>query len=173
MNKTFLLMLLSIPLFSGCSTVTGLKSYTTAYNEPQPATSSRLRVITDQTVRLVPNSQCIDWHLPDSGIVNSRSLAPLNNHKFNDRNLGIPGGSGVQNSAEVYVSPNTPITLVYAGATRKYQCITGLYFVPEPGADYESRSEPCGIWISKIVKNGTTGAVSREPVTSYTAKACR
>ncbi|MFK9007433.1 hypothetical protein [Pseudomonas pergaminensis] len=172
MKKASLLMLLSIPLFSGCSTVTGLKSYTTAYNEPQPATSSRLRVITDQTVRLVPDSQCIDWHLPGAGIVNSRSLAPLNDHTFNDRSLGIPGGDGVQNSSEIYIRPDTPITLVYAGATRKYQCVTGVHFVPEAGADYEAKSEPCGIWISKIVKNSTTGAVSREPVSSHTAKTC-
>lgn len=166
------LILLALPIFSGCSTLDNLKSFTTAYHEPQPPTTSRLRVTTDQLVRAVPNSTCINWDLPDVGMINSRSSAPLNDRTHNDKALGIPGGEGLKNSAEVYIRPDQPLTLVYSGASSRYQCVIGIHFVPEAGADYESTSEFCVIRVSKIVKNATTGQVTREPVTGDRAKVC-
>jgi hypothetical protein len=166
------LALLALPLFGGCSTMGALKSFTTAYHEPQNPTTSRLRVITDQVVRLVPGSTCINWDLPGAGSVNSRSLAPLNDKTFNDKRLGIPGGEGVKNSAEVYVQPNTPLTVVYSGADGRHQCLYSTYFVPEAGADYEAASEYCTIAIYKVVKNGATGEVSRGLIKSAPAKVC-
>lgn len=166
------LALLSLPLFSGCSTLDSLKSFTTAYQEPQNPTTSRLRVITDQVVRLIPDTRCVNWDLPGAGTVNSRSSAPLNDKTFNDKRLGIAGGEDAKNSAEVYVQPNTPLTVVYSGTARRYQCFYSVYFVPQAGADYEATSELCTIAIHKIVKNGTTGEVSREPVKSDQAKVC-
>ncbi|MBK5411535.1 hypothetical protein JFU58_23750 [Pseudomonas sp. TH34] len=166
------LALLSLPLFSGCSTLDSLKSFTTAYQEPQNPTTSRLRVITDQVVRLIPDTRCVNWDLPGAGAVNSRSSAPLNDQTHNDKRLGIAGGEGVKNSAEVYVQPDTPLTVVYSGTTRRYQCFYGVSFVPEAGADYEATSEMCTVAIYKVVKNGATGEVSHEQVKSDRAKVC-
>lgn len=172
MKAVKFLALLALPLFSGCSTMDALKSFTTAYHEPQNPTTSRLRVITDQMVRLVPGSTCINWDLPGTGMVNSRGTGPLNDQTHNDKRLGIAGGEGVKNSAEVYVQPDTPLTVVYSGADRRHQCLYSTYFVPEAGADYEATSELCTVAIYKIVKHGTTGEVSHEPVKSNQAKVC-
>ena len=49
-----------IIMLSGCSTMDNLKSFSAAYHEPPNSTSSRLRVITNQNVRLVPGSTCIE-----------------------------------------------------------------------------------------------------------------
>ncbi|QXI46683.1 MULTISPECIES: hypothetical protein [Pseudomonas] len=165
---------ISVLMLSGCSTVANLKSFTTAYQEPSAATSSRLRVITDQTVRLVPDSTCVDWSVPGAGIVNSRSLAVANNRKFNDRMLGVPGGDRVKNSSEVYIKPGSPIVLVYAGvpSSRRYQCFTSLYFIPEAGADYEAVTGLCYIKIAKIVKDEGAGEIRRETVVNREAKIC-
>ncbi|MBV4491604.1 hypothetical protein [Pseudomonas oryzicola] len=165
---------ISILMLSGCSTMANLKSFTTAYHEPSATTSSRLRVITDQTVRLVPNSTCVDWSLPGAGIVNSRSLAVANSRKFNDRILGVPDGDQVENSSEVYIQPGSPIVLVYAGepSSRRYQCFTSLYFIPEAGADYEAITGLCYIKIAKIVKDEGAGEIRRETVVNRKAEIC-
>ena len=172
----YLKYLIFIPVFmlSGCSTMDNLKSFTTAYKEPPSPTSSRLRVITNQTVRLVPGSTCIDWALPGVGMVNSRSFAIANDRTFNDRMLGIPDGDGVKNSSEVYIEPGKPITLVYAGtpANGRYQCFTSVHFLPEVGADYESNSGLCYITIEKITKNKDSGEISRATVGGREAKVC-
>lgn len=151
-----------------------LKSFTTAYTEPPNPTSSRLRVITNQTVRLVPGSTCIDWALPDVGMVNSRSFAVANDRTFNDRVLGMPGNNGIKNSSEVYIEPGKPITLVYAGtpANGRYQCFTSVYFLPEAGADYESNSGLCYITIEKITKRKDSAEISRETVGGREARIC-
>lgn len=161
-------------MLSACSTMDGLKSFATAYHEPPNPTSSRLRVITNQTVRLVPDSTCIDWSLPGVGMVNSRALALANDRKFNDRVLGMPGGDGAKNSSEVYVYPDKPIILAYSGVSpnQRYQCFTAVYFIPEAGADYESNSEMCHISVEKIIKSEGSGEISREAVAHSEAKIC-
>lgn len=75
--RMYLRYLVFIPVLalSGCSTINNLKSFATPYHEPPSPMSSRLRVITNQTVRLVPGSTCIDWKLPGVGMVNSRTFA--------------------------------------------------------------------------------------------------
>jgi hypothetical protein len=166
------LALLALPLFSGCSTLDSLKSFTTAYKEPQNPTTSRLRVITDQVVRLIPDTRCVNWDLPGAGMVNARSAAPLNDKTFNDKRLEIPGAEAGKNSAEVYVQSDKPLTVVYTGSARRYECFYSVYFVPEAGADYEATSALCTIAIHKIVKNAATGEVSREPVKNDQAKVC-
>ena len=172
----YLRYLVFIPVFmlSGCSTMNNLKSFTTPYHEPPSPTSSRLRVITNQTVRLVPGSTCIDWALPGAGMVNSRTFAVANDRTFNDRILGIPGRKGGQNSSEVYIEPGKPITLVYAGtpANGRYQCFTSVHFVPESGTDYESNSELCHITIEKITGNGESGEITHTTAGGREAKVC-
>ncbi|AZE89551.1 hypothetical protein C4J97_2852 [Pseudomonas orientalis] len=168
------LIFIPVLILAGCSTMDNLKSFTTAYKEPPNPTSSRLRVITNQTVRLVPGSTCVDWALPGVGMVNSRTFAIANDRTFNDRMLGIPGGDGVKNSSEVYIEPGKPITLVYAGtpASGRYQCFTSVHFLPEDGADYESNSELCYITIEKITKNKGAGEIIRTTVGGREAKVC-
>ncbi|AZF16393.1 hypothetical protein [Pseudomonas sp. R3-18-08] len=168
------LIFVPVLMLSGCSTIDNLKSFTTAYIEPPSPTSSRLRVITNQTVRLVPGSTCVDWELPGVGMVNSRSFAIANDRTFNDRMLGIPGSDGIKNSSEVYIEPGKPITLVYAGtpASGRYQCFTSVHFLPEAGADYESNSGLCYITIEKITKNEDSGEISRTAVGGREAKVC-
>jgi hypothetical protein len=123
---------------------------------------------------LVPGSTCIDWALPGVGMVNSRTFAVANDRTFNDRILGIPGSNGVQNSSEVYIEPGKPITLVYAGtpANLRYQCFTSVNFIPEAGADYESKSELCRITIEKIIRTGDSGEISRTTAGGREAKVC-
>lgn len=168
------LMFIPVLALSGCSTINNLKSFTTPYHEPPSPTSSRLRVITNQTVRLVPGSTCIDWKLPGVGMVNSRTFAVANDRTFNDRMLGIPGSNGVQNSSEVYIEPGKPITLVYAGtsANGRDQCFTSVNFVPEAGADYESHSMLCHITVEKIIRTGDSGEISRTTAGGREAKVC-
>lgn len=149
-----------------------LKSFTTAYNEPPSPTSSRLRVINNQTVRLVPGSTCIDWGLPGVGMVNSRSFAIANDRTFNDRRLGMPGGDGVKNSSKVYIEPGKPITLVYAGTNGRCECFTSVHFLPEVGADYESNSGMCYVTIEKITKNEGSEEITRTTVDGRKAKIC-
>ncbi len=168
----FIWVFVLVLMLSGCSTLSALQSFTTAYQEPSPPSSSRLRVTTDQTVRLIPGSACIDWSLPGAGIVNSRSSAVANNRKFNDRVLGVPSNKGAQNSSEVYIQPGSPIVLVYQGASRRFMCTESVYFVPEPGADYESNSGLCYITIAKIIKSESSGDIRREPVKVGKAKIC-
>lgn len=171
-SGSFVWMFVLVLMLPGCSTLSALQSFTTAYQEPLTPSSSRLRVTTDQTVRLIPGSACIDWSLPGAGIVNSRSLAVANNRKFNDRVLGVPGGKEAKNSSEVYVQPGNPIVLVYEGASRRIRCTESVYFVPEPGADYESNSGLCYMAIAKIIKSESSGDIRREAVKVGRAKIC-
>lgn len=174
MKNSICLIFMLIIMLSGCSTMDNLKSFSAAYHEPPNSTSSRLRVITNQNVRLVPGSTCIDWSLPDVGMVNSRALAIANSRKLNDRVLGMPGGNGAKNSSEVYIQPGRPIVLVYSGmpSSGRYECFTSVYFFPEAGADYESNSGLCYITIEKIIKSEGSGEITRETVAGREAKIC-
>ena len=77
----------------------------------------RLRVNTDQVVRLIPGRSCRDWSAPGAGVVNSRALALANNEDLNDKRIGMPPSDQPNNNSEVYVRPNEPLTIVYSGAS--------------------------------------------------------
>lgn len=172
-NLVCCMLLLSM---SGCSTFDNLKAFTSAYQEPESATTSRLRVITDQVVRLVPDRSCIAWDAPGAGVVSSRNAGVANSTLLNDQRIGMPGGKQGGRASEVYVRPNKPITIVYNGARGTYQCATYAYFIPEANSDYEVVAHipymSCEIRISKLVKSAGAGEIVREPVLARRAKVC-
>lgn len=161
---------------SGCSTINNLKAFTSAYQEPESATTTRLRVVTDQVVRLVPDRSCVAWDAPGAGVVSSRNAGVANSKILNDQRIGMPGGEQVKDASEVYVRSNSPITVVYNGARSMYECAVYAYFVPEANSDYEVSAylpyASCGIRIAKLVKGVGDGEVVREPVLAHQAKLC-
>lgn len=166
-----------LSMLSGCSAYDNLKAFTVPYQEPEYATSARLRVNTDQIVRLIPGRDCLDWSAPGAGVVNSRAVALANNEDLNDKRIGMPLGDQPDNNSEVYVRPNEPLTIVYQGAGARTQCMASSYFIPEDNSDYEVSAQlsPVGCYISvgKFDGRGGDGKVIHEPAGAREAKLCK
>lgn len=173
--KILRIVILSLVL-SGCSTYDNLKSYTVPYQEPEHPTSARIRVSTDQVVRLIPGSDCLDWRVPGAGVVNSRAIALANNREHNDKRIGMPPGDQLDNNSEVYVKPNEPITIVYNGAAHRTECSSRSYFLPQENSDYEISARysrvGCYIAVSKLVGVGGDGKVILESAGARNANVC-
>jgi hypothetical protein len=104
-------------LLAGCGNIQTVKSFSTTYKEPDGGERARVRVVSDGMVRAVPRSSCVDWRLPDAGVMvaSLKGFADQNN-----RSLGMPDAPlhVVPKEiptvvAEFYVPANQPLTLVY------------------------------------------------------------
>ena len=166
-----------LAVLSGCSTYDSLKTFTVPYQEPEEATSARLRVNTDQVVRLIPGRNCRDWSAPGAGVVNSRALALANNEDLNDKRIGMPPSDQPNNNSEVYVRPNEPLTIVYSGASGRLQCVASSYFIPEDNSDYEVSAlfSPAGCYIAvgKLAGRDVDGKIVHKPAGAREAKSCK
>lgn len=139
--------LLSAALLAGCGNIQTVKSFSTAYQEPSSGERARIRIVSDGMVRAVPNSACVDWRVPNAGVMVSskKGFADQNN-----RSLNMPGeplalgGEGSTVVSEFYVPANEPLTLAYLsnGHTnngKQVQCRVNKTFTPQSGKDYEAR----------------------------------
>lgn len=175
-NRNFIFFIsLVCCVLAGCGTsiVSKLdKGFMTPYLEPATGQLARLRSITGGTIRLIPNSACMNWSIPGAGIVNSRNFAMANDKSFNDRSLGMPTVTPQKNSSEVYVSANQDLTLA---ATEPQLYIT-ISFRPEPNSDYEFKPvcdrRSCIATLSRL-KTGTDGSPTiADPVPFKVATQC-
>lgn len=166
-----------LSMLSGCSTYDSLKAFTVAYQEPEHATSARLRVNTDQVVRLIPGRNCQDWSAPGAGVVNARAFALANNEDLNDKRIGMPPSDKPNNNSEVYVRPNEPLTIVYTGASGRLQCMASSYFIPEENSDYEVSAQfsvaGCYITVGKLAGRDDDGKIVHKPAGAREAKSCK
>ncbi|MDX8399783.1 MAG: hypothetical protein R8K20_05995 [Gallionellaceae bacterium] len=157
-----------------------VKSFLVSYKEPETQTSSRLRTITDSTIRLFPDRKCEDLNAPGGGVVNSR-VGGFNDETHNDKEIGIPKASTIRNSSEVYLKPNTPIAIVYQVAgmsgTQQYICGISAYFVPEENADYQvltSHTEKkCFAFLTKVIATDSSSQVIYVPVKLNKSESCK
>lgn len=168
------LTLVSVFLFlTACSTlVPGFKSFTVPYIEPEGGTTTRVQVITDEIVKLMPDRSCIDWNAPGTGIVAARSFGPGNDKTLNDRKLGMPSNGDIKKVSEVYVKSGAPLVIIYnAGG-----CEIAATFISEPNTDYQILSGinrgSCTMALSKIARDNSTGKVVYLPVKLEKAKRC-
>jgi hypothetical protein len=136
-------------MLSGCGNIQTVISFSTPYQQPISGERARLRVVSfGGMVRAVPNSSCIDWRLPDAGVMVSSMKGFAN---INGKTLGMPPGQfpgaatvmGTVAISELYIPAGKPITLHYlsGGELRgqnNYQCFISKSFIPVAGKDYES-----------------------------------
>lgn len=168
------MMALAIVL-TGCNTVdfdAMIGRFGTPYTEPSGEGLARLRVITEGTTRLIPNSDCVDWHLPGAGSIASRNTALLNDKTFNDRSLGMPLNGKGKGSSEVYVAGGKSLVLASTEGN-KYIDIT---FTPESGVDYEFRPictwNNCIATLSRLIVAPETNSITTTPVPFTKATFC-
>ncbi|GAB2722948.1 hypothetical protein [Comamonas sediminis] len=139
--------LLGASLLAGCGNIQTVKSFSTAYQEPSDGERARVRIISDGMVRAVPKSACVDWRVPNAGVMVSskKGFADQNN-----RTLNMPGepvrlkSEGRTVVSEFYVPANEPLTFAYLsnGHTnngKQVQCRVNKTFTPQAGKDYEAR----------------------------------
>ncbi|MBD9534119.1 hypothetical protein IB233_21055 [Comamonas sp. CMM01] len=134
-------------LLAGCGNIQTVKSFSTTYKEPDGGERARVRVVSDGMVRAVPRSSCVDWRLPDAGVMvaSIKGFADQNN-----RSLGMPDAPlhVVPKEiptvvAEFYVPANQPLTLVYLSnghisGGKRYQCSVNKTVTLQAGTDYEA-----------------------------------
>lgn len=134
-------------LLAGCGNLQTVKSFSTPYKEPDGGERARIRVVADGMVRAVPQSACVDWRIPNSGVMvaDIKGFADQNN-----KSLGMPATrSSIVPSrvatvvAEFYVPANQPLTLAYLSNGRmvlgaQQQCRVNKTFIPQAGQDYEA-----------------------------------
>ncbi len=134
-------------LLAGCGNIQTVKSFSTTYKEPDGGERARVRVVSDGMVRAVPRSSCVDWRLPDAGVMvaSIKGFADQNN-----RSLGMPDAPlhVVPKEiptvvAEFYVPANQPLTLVYLSnghisGGKRYQCSVNKTVTLQADTDYEA-----------------------------------
>jgi len=154
----FVCFLLSLALF-GCSTSAPVAEVA----EPLSGERARLRVISDQTVYLIPGHCAVLG--PGSGHVSG----------FKGRSLGMPTGPTQAkngNVAELYVKAGSPLSLV----SSRQGCTIRGSFVPKANEDYEVvvefswGSSKCSLQAWKIGKENTPIFVTLVP---YNSPSCR
>lgn len=135
-------------LLAGCGNIQTVKSFSTPYKEPDGGERARIRVVSDGMVRAVPHSACVDWRLPNAGVMVS-SLEGFADQ--NKRSLDMPKASlpalpkAIPTvAAEFYVPANQPLTLVYLNNGRvaggkRYQCSVNKTVRLQANTDYEAR----------------------------------
>ena len=181
-------------LLAGCGNLQTVKSFSTPYKEPEGGERARIRVVSDGMVRAVPQSACVNWRLPNAGVMvaDIKGFADQNN-----KSLGMPANTAAvpRHDAptvvgEFYVPANQPLALAYLsnGGRIKfgahYQCKVNKTFVPQAGKDYEARfihvlersllsaKESCVAVVTELVSEGVEG-LSPEPVELRDARLCR
>jgi hypothetical protein len=126
-------------------------------------------------VRAVPNSDCVDWSLPNTGVM---AVSRKGFVEVNDRVLGMPQGKfpdikskdEVVAVSELYIRAGSPIVIDYLsmgqssiGGPGYYQCFIRKSFVPVAGSDYEavfSQDERnCRFGISRIAEGNESNRI--------------
>ena len=169
-------------MLSGCTTLVDLankldpstKTFTVPYIEPDVQTNSRIRVISDTTVKILPNRSCVDWNAPGAGMVSAHSFALGNDKTHNDKVIGIPRAGEIKNSSEVYIKPNEPLVLVYG---HKTSCLIEASFIPEENTDYQILSDTssgrCTMELSKVTVDKATNIIIYTPLKLNNAYPCK
>lgn len=129
-----------------CSLICGCQGGSRPYIGPEGGDRARIRLSTDGSIRILPNTRCVNWRLPNIGMGPVESLAPLDNSN-NGKKIGMPGTapSGLK-TAELYLKAEEPVLIYYlkhAGAesavygqiTMKY-CSGVFAFTPKADTDY-------------------------------------
>jgi hypothetical protein len=191
--------LLSTALLAGCGNIQTVKSFSTAYQEPSSGERARVRIVSDGMVRAVPKSACVDWRIPNAGVMVSskKGFADQSN-----RSLNIPGepvelgSEGSTVTSEFYVPANAPLTLAYLsnGHTsngKQVQCRVNKTFTPQVDKDYEARfvvlkskedkafsllnmsaNSDCLSLITALTEDGKPHVTPAHPVTANDAGLC-
>jgi hypothetical protein len=162
---------------ASCASMDALDAATgrfgTPYTEPKGGHVARLRAMTHGTIRLVPNSNCVDWTKPGAGSIGSRNSGLLNDKTFNDRRLGIPTDVPQQAASEVYIAAEQPLVLA---STEGNQYIY-ISFTPAPGADYEFKPfcgrNKCSATLSRVVASGPGSSIVLTPVPFHRVDTCK
>ena len=141
MKQTFLSLTLGILFLSACSLVpemqNDIKGYKKPYVEPTSGERVRVRFTSDGLVRAIPNRDCLDWDVPEGGMVLDRTTVSFNDHSNQNKSLGMPDRAGSEKNGkkitELYAKANEPLVVDY----QHLHCGLTAYFVPEAKADYE------------------------------------
>ncbi|WP_025129523.1 hypothetical protein [Pseudomonas sp. PH1b] len=144
------LLLLGLTLgLGGCTYFSTLKATAVSYRGPAAAADTALiRIVAQGLVRGVPDSDCIDWRKPGSGLM-VRPHRGIANPNF--RNLGIAMTAETDRmrrqegfgANELRLPANRPFAFQFyntePGMNRDYRavCEQSVTFIPEPGATYQ------------------------------------
>ncbi|WP_157050714.1 hypothetical protein [Herbaspirillum rhizosphaerae] len=138
----------SVIALSGCGNMANMRSFSRAYQPPTQGERAKIRVVSTSMVRAVPESDCIDWRKPGSGVmvVPQKGFANLNNQSLNmpvnSREYTIPADAKLV-SSELYIPANKPFTLHmlghgYASGMSRYTCQKSITFLPGSEKSYEA-----------------------------------
>ncbi|MGI2028998.1 hypothetical protein [Endozoicomonas acroporae] len=164
-TKQLASILLTTLLLTGCGNIKTIKSFSTSFAESTSGQQARIRIISDKgMVRGVPNSECIDYALPGSGVMTAyyNGFADLNwkeldlpDGKFPDKQF--PAGAVW---TELAIDGDKPIALHYILNEHLQSCSVMANFTPESGQDYEAYfktgSVECSVNITNISENKTS-----------------
>lgn len=170
-------------LLSACGNIRNVRAFNRDYQGPTEGERAQLRVsVQGGMVRGVPGRDCIDWGVPESGVI-AITLGGFADPKRSPIPMPPPSAvtqkfrsAGSFDAGEVYIPAGKPMTLSYmSGGGGGYQCFVHRSFVAEPGASYEAMFRQdysrCEFLVIKITE-GPAGVVLPEKVPLTNASLC-
>ena len=142
-------------------------SFRQPYAEPIGSPSSKVRVVTNGSIRFIPGRACVDWSTAGSGLVASDFYGKEKSPTLNGQKLGMSSAPiprpGFYN-AEVVVRANEPLTVVFNAdqadkfmTTRRWCPPMNVAFIPQSGEEYEIVGEMtayCRVQIKSLTNPG-------------------
>ena len=111
------------------------------FSEPQDGDRARVRVVSDDHIRAIPNATCVGWSDEKSGVIMQQkpwgltiTLGP-EGYRERDLNIPDPGNNKLRKEsryAEFYVRANEPLIVA-----QEAYCRINLGFTPKKNHDYE------------------------------------
>lgn len=154
---------------AGCGS---MASMSRTYVEPTEGPTAKIRVVSNGSVRFMPNRNCVDWDSPDVGTVVSDATFFGKSPTHNGKKMGMQGDKPNANgyvSAEVLVRADTPLTMYFrsdkASGDWRYWCEPmSVAFIPLAGEEYEvtgEMTEYCRLQAKSLTRPGQFPAQKR------------
>lgn len=188
MTRT-LFLLAGIPILAATLSGCGIaRSLSQPFKQPTGGEIAMIRIVTNGTVRFIPNQSCVSWDNAEAGVVAAAEPQRLkNNHngeKIGMKPAPLKDDFGMKSKsqelgainvaeAEVRVAANKPLTIVFSSESYTsdwaYWCDPiSVAFIPEAGREYEVRG-----WMGEqcMLRAQTLGSKTTYPA-QRRAKAC-
>ncbi|NLR74362.1 hypothetical protein [Leeia aquatica] len=179
---SILLAFILATVLTACGNISNVRAFNRNYQEPTEGDRAQLRVsVQGGMVRGVPGKDCIDWGVPESGVI-AITMGGFADPKRSPIPMPAPSATTKQfrsagrfEEAEVYIPAGKPMTLDYLSSGGRYQCFVHQSFLPERDANYEAlfrlNGSSCEFLVLKI-SEGPLGVTMQEKVPLSKASLC-